>query len=55
MDPAELQSFRDATANLPTLVAGMNQLQIASGENTQGLQLLGGAVHAIQEELKGLT
>ena len=55
MDPAELQSFRDATANLPALVAGMNRLQIASGENTQGLQLLGGAVHAIQEELKGLT
>ena len=55
MDPAELQAFRNVAANIPVLVTELSRQQGISGENTQGLQVLGRAVNTVQEELKDLT
>ena len=55
MDPAELHAFRDVTANLPGLIDGLARQQAISGEHSQGLQALGGAIHTIQGQLQNLT
>ena len=55
MDPAELQAFRDVATNIPALITGLTRQQEISGENTQGIQILGRAVNTVQEELRELT
>ena len=55
MDSAETQAFRDVAANIPALITGLTRQQEVSGENTHGLQILGGAINTLQGEVRDLT